>query len=162
VRPCCINWYVIIRICCCREVFLFDRRYAAKSLLVKQHLYSRLYIWNYWRTVIVPNMLTKNYHRSSGCSHSVTLEWCYTVCMDTNCLVTPTLFAHGTVTRQSLHVRQWCSCLDIYGTMVVISNIPSLLDKVIGQECWTRLLDKFVAIHLQPATLHTSLMLPYG
>jgi len=60
-----------MRICCCREVFLFDRRYAAKSLLVKQHLYSRLYIWNYWRTVIVPIMLTKNYFRSSRCSHSV-------------------------------------------------------------------------------------------
>ena len=77
------------------------------------------------------------------------------------CLVTSTLYVNGTVTRQSLHVRQWCSCLDIYGTMVVISNIPSLLDKVVGQECWTRLLDKFVAIHLQPATLHTSLVLPY-
>ena len=65
------------------------------------------------------------------------------VCMDTYtvliiaCLVTSTLFANGTVTRQSLHVRHWCSCLDIYGTMVVISNIPSLLDKNVGQDCWT-------------------------
>ena len=37
---------------------------------------------------------------------------------------------YGTVTRQSIRVHQWCSCLDIqeyvYGTMVVINNISSL------------------------------------
>jgi len=56
-----------------------------------------------------------------------------TVCMDTYtvpitaCLVTSTLFANGTVTRQSLHVRRWCSCLDIYGTMVNTSSIAVTL-----------------------------------
>jgi len=54
------------------------------------------------------------------------------VCIDTYtvliiaCLVTSTLYANGTVTRQSIHVHQWCSCLDIYGTMVVSNNISSL------------------------------------
>jgi len=31
VHLCSINCYVIMRTCCCRELFLFDRRYTAKN-----------------------------------------------------------------------------------------------------------------------------------
>jgi len=71
-----------------------------------------------------------------------TLEWCYTVCMDTNCLVTSTLYVNGTVTPQSLHVHQWWNNGGHQQHLTIME-----------QDYWTRLLDKFVDIHLQPASM---------
>ena len=82
VHPCSINCYVIMRICCCRELFLLDRRYNAK---------------NYW-----PSKLSSFIPEVALCA------WTHTVLIIA-CLVTSTLYANETVTRQSLHVHQWCS-----------------------------------------------------
>jgi len=108
-----------MRICCCRKLFLFDRRYTAKNYWPSKIYTQDIIGQDYW----------SRYHRSLVASRS----WRHSVCMDTytvlitTCLVTSTLYANGTVTRQSLHVHQWCSCLDIYGTMVVINNTSSIV-----------------------------------
>jgi len=48
VHPCYINWYVVIMwTCCCREVFLFDRRYAARV-----YWSSKIYIQDYISGII--------------------------------------------------------------------------------------------------------------
>ena len=106
-------------ICCCRKLFLFVRRYTAKNYWPSKIYAQDIIRQDYW----------SRYHRSLVASRS----WRHSACMDTYtvlitaCLVTSTLYANGTVTRQSLHVHQWCSCLDIYGTMVVINNTSSIV-----------------------------------
>jgi len=140
VHPCSISYYVIMRICCCRELFLFDRRYTTRNYWPSKIYTQDIIGQDYW----------SRYHRSLLASRS----WGHSVCKDTYtvlitaCLVTSTLYANGIVTRQSLHVHQWCSCLDIHGTMVVINNTSSI---VVTLRDWLhrkRLLAKFIIFYI--------------
>jgi len=61
----------------------------------------------------------------AGCK-SFLCAWTHYTVLIIASLVTSTLYANGTVTRQSIRVHQWCLCLNIYGTMIVINNTSSL------------------------------------